>query len=407
MRKAIYSLIAILCLCISASAQYGGYSFINGEANRIEGGNLEYAYSKLDSIIRGDTCSMNILHLGGSHVEAGVLTYEIRKQLDSASSNIRSSFCAAFPYTSARMNTPVYYKTHYKGTWTADKSVKSVQNHRLGLMGLAVTAKDTSSFVSIVTIPRAPFRGDSAMFVNKVKILGTAKGDFRPVIMHGADTVFAVSDSLGYDFTLPEPSDSILIRLAGTNGEFTISGAFLYDTTSNFSISGAGINGASLVAYSRCADLQRDLSLIKPDLVICAIGINDAIATNFSPDVFKARYSVLIGQIKAANPDCSIIFMSNNDSCRRIRRKGYVTNQNGPVVEKAFAELAKEYDAGYWDLFKIMGGLGSMRKWESAGLCKRDKVHFTDAGYKLIGDMFSKAFLDRYNDYLKSENISE
>jgi lysophospholipase L1-like esterase len=49
-----------------------------------------------------------------------------------------------------------------------------------------------------------------------------------------------------------------------------------------------------------------------------------------------------------------------------------------------------------------MGGLNSMKQWESAGLANRDKIHFTESGYILIGDLLYNALLDRYLEHLKS-----
>ena len=76
-------------------------------------------------------------------------------------------------------------------------------------------------------------------------------------------------------------------------------------------------------------------------------------------------------------------------------------NTNGQLAEQAFLRLGKECDAGVWNLFDIMGGLGSMRKWEEAGLAKRDKIHFTEAGYELVGDLLFNALMDKYVEYLK------
>jgi len=58
--------------------------------------------------------------------------------------------------------------------------------------------------------------------------------------------------------------------------------------------------------------------------------------------------------------------------------------------------LAKDHQGGVWDLFSLMGGLSSMRKWQTAGLAQSDKVHFTREGYQLIGDMFYNALVDYY-----------
>ena len=66
--------------------------------------------------------------------------------------------------------------------------------------------------------------------------------------------------------------------------------------------------------------------------------------------------------------------------------------------------LAKQYHSGLWDLFDVMGGLGSIKLWEQEGLAKRDKIHFTTEGYKLIGDFMFAALMQQYDAYLKSTN---
>jgi len=50
-----------------------------------------------------------------------------------------------------------------------------------------------------------------------------------------------------------------------------------------------------------------------------------------------------------------------------------------------------------------MGGLSSMKQWESVGLAQHDKIHFTAIGYNLIGDLFYNALISEYLKYI-SEN---
>jgi lysophospholipase L1-like esterase len=79
------------------------------------------------------------------------------------------------------------------------------------------------------------------------------------------------------------------------------------------------------------------------------------------------------------------------------------------VAREAFLNMAQKHKAGVWDLFTIMGGLGSMAKWEKADLAKKDKVHFKSTGYKLIGDLFYEALLKAYSNHvanLPAENSS-
>ena len=72
-------------------------------------------------------------------------------------------------------------------------------------------------------------------------------------------------------------------------------------------------------------------------------------------------------------------------------------------VEQAFIELAKKYDAAVWDQFDVMGGLHSMRDWEKAGLAKKDKVHFTNEGYQLLGDLLYNALIKDYRNHLNNK----
>ena len=106
--------------------------------------------------------------------------------------------------------------------------------------------------------------------------------------------------------------------------------------------------------------------------------------------------------IRRVNPDCALLFVTNNDSFKKIRKNKYQVNLNGPVVEEAFMEMGKDYNAAVWNQFDIMGGLGSMQEWENAGLAKKDKVHFTNEGYELLGDLLYNALISRYIEHIKN-----
>ena len=64
-------------------------------------------------------------------------------------------------------------------------------------------------------------------------------------------------------------------------------------------------------------------------------------------------------------------------------------------------EMGKDYNAAVWNQFDIMGGLKSMEEWEKAGLAKKDKVHFTNEGYKLLGDLLYNALITRYIEHVQ------
>ena len=187
-------------------------------------------------------------------------------------------------------------------------------------------------------------------------------------------------------------------------GEFTLTGVLLENNMPGISVHGVGVNGASVPSYLRCDDFERDLELIRPDLIIFGIGINDASENSFEKQAFKKNYDKLIQIIKRVNPDCALLFMTNNDSYKRAKGKKknrYEVNTNGLIVEEAFMEMGKKYNAAVWDQFDIMGGLKSMQDWENAGLAKKDKVHFTKEGYQLLGDLLYNALITKYIEHIQ------
>jgi lysophospholipase L1-like esterase len=72
-------------------------------------------------------------------------------------------------------------------------------------------------------------------------------------------------------------------------------------------------------------------------------------------------------------------------------------------VQKAMRNLAKKYQSAYWDLYEVMGGRNSIKSWERAGLAKRDKIHFTPAGYILNADLLFEAIKLSYGNYLENQ----
>ena len=196
--------------------------------------------------------------------------------------------------------------------------------------------------------------------------------------------------------------DSSAIDTVPPRPRFTLTGILAENNAPGVIYTNVGINGAKVSHYfeETCPLFEKEMSYYKPDLVIFAIGINDANVEVFNDKQFRDEYDMLIKRIRKVSPKTAFIFETNNDSYRKIRKRKYVQHPNGEVARKSFFMLADKYKAGVWDKFSIMGGLGSMAKWEKADLAKKDKVHFKTAGYQLLGDMFYKALMQAYFDHI-------
>ncbi len=362
------------------------------------------AFTRMDAALSGSG-DFRILHIGGSHAQAGTFTRRLRNNLLSLREGLDGGRGMVFPFTAAKTNTPSSYRSRYEGVWTPVKNTTRALSLRLGLTGMAVTTSDSTAYVRIVLKARNATAEDPDFYFDKVDVLGyPIEGERFPVVVLDSGDILKgtrLEEASLWSFALPAPQDSVTVAVAGSGGELALTGIYLDKPSPGISVTEIGVNGAAVPSYLRCEDLERDLRIVNPDLVIFAIGINDASGKNFSKEDFIAKYKSLVARVRSVNPDCALLFVTNNDSYKRVRRRVYAVNRNGLAAEEAFLKLAEDCGGGVWDLFDIMGGLESMRKWEEAGLAKRDKIHFTEEGYSLLGDLLYNALMAKYIEHLR------
>ena len=383
------------------------HAFAHFERNQIQypGDSLamERFFQKMDSVVFLGEGNVSIMHIGGSHVQAGVFTQQFRDNLLSISTDLIGGQNFVFPFTAGGTNNPSHFIVRSTGVWAfCRNAVRKETDKRMGLAGAAITTTDPTATVSIMTREKNPTDLTPDFDFNKVTVVGFSETEnVVPVVSYDGTVLQGQYDEWKstYTFELPSFTDSICILFDSVPGEFTLTGVLLENGMPGISVHGIGVNGASVPSYLRCDDFERDLELIRPDLIIFGIGINDAAEKDFEKQVFMRNFDELIRIIKRVNPDCALLFMSNNDSFKRVkgkRYKRYEVNTNGLIVEEAFMEMGMQYNAAVWDQFDIMGGLKSMQDWEKAGLAKKDKVHFTNEGYMLLGDLLYNALITKY-----------
>ncbi len=361
----------------------------------------DHFYGLLDSLMAGSGRSVSIWHVGGSHVQAGHFSYRLQERLTTMADSLKGERGFIFPYRIAKTNSDKSFRTSFTGEWLSAMAASTHKdlNPRFGIMGIAAQTSDSLATVGI----GLNISADTLWRFNRFRILGYASSpDVRPYLVSGTDTLDFVIDqeTQSYLFDLPAETDTVTIGFHIPQGQsFTLTGTEPISGRKGINYYCSGVNGARLTTWlEQCPDLPRDLQLVKPDLAIFAVGINDSAckAVDFKPEVFKENYRRLIRLIREQSPDCAFVFITNNDSYRYISR-GMTYNHNGPTVQKAMFELAKEYGAAVWDVYDIMGGKDSVIKWRNAGLVKSDRLHFTQEGYVLLGDMLYNALVDDYN----------
>lgn len=362
--------------------------------------------AKLDSLLDGSKSNLNIWHIGGSHVQAGHFSYRIMEDLCSMAPDMKGERGFIFPMRLAHTNSDKSFRTSADGYWECPMMTKDseFEKPRYGITGFGATTNDSTARVSF----GMGINADSTWTFNRLRVMGypSKGGSAHPFMIADGDTLGFITDwhPESYIFSLPSETDSVDVYFDVPAGEtFTLTGFQPLSGRRGINYFASGVNGARVRSWlDDAVDLERDLPLVDPDLCIFGLGINDSAckSDDFSPEKFKENYRELIAMIRKQSPDCTFIFITNNDSYRYVRR-GMTYNTNARAVQKAMYELAREFDGAVFDQLAIMGGTGTVLKWRDCGLIKTDKLHFTTEGYILMGDLLYNAIINDYNDGLE------
>ncbi len=404
--------ILFLPLCpLSSSAQdesylyqVNQYDFIRYDKNELHHfGNDKYSVrllEKLERLIVTGEGRVNVVHIGGSHIQAGTFSGRMRNRLQQANGDMNAGWGFMFPYRISRTNSPFGYYIRYSGGWQSCRNIERKKSSRpLGVGGISATTKAPSAELTILLEDE----NELDYSFNKVKVFCNYESSKYNVSIDSSLITKQVCGDGFIEFDLNGHVDSLTLhikRKAVASEGFALFGITTEKAPNGIVYNSIGVNGAHVPAFLRCQLFEKQMEQLQPDLVILGLGINDAYGRNFSQKRFEAHYAELIGKIREAAPNTAIILTTNNDSYLYRR---YV-NKNGKKVEESMFNLSHKYGTGVWDMFEVMGGLNSIVLWEKNHLARHDKIHFTREGYMLLGDLFFAAFMQNFENYVQVEN---
>jgi lysophospholipase L1-like esterase len=408
------TVLALVAACVAVPKRFsertytstedlGDYSFIRYEKNSINlhatHSKWDNLFSKMEQIAFSGSGKMSIVHIGGSHVQGGFLSDRLRSNFQNMVYGAEGERGFVFPYEMAKTNSPKSIKAQWTGKWTGCRNALSTDNCEWGMSGINATTTDPNASVSIQAL-----NADSAFCrFNSAKIY-YAKSDN---VVLNIDSSFQVISSIenaggGYiEYFFNSDYNELKFNIHTIDtlpSSFSLQGVYLGNANNGITYNAIGVNGASTKSYLRCAQFDEQMKTLNPDLVIFGIGVNDANVpeTDFDAAAYEARYDSLCKVFLAVNPNACFLFVTNNDT---YYRQSY-PNKNALKVRETMQNLAKKYDGAVYDLFEIMGGLGSIDQWQGAALAAKDKIHLSKKGYELQADMMTSAFREAFGNYL-------
>lgn len=379
------------------------YDFVQYDSNFVhfynDSANFNTFYSKLDALISEGSGKINMMQIGGSHIQADIWSDQLRKNFQQLSPNLNGGRGFLFPYKLAKTNNPYYYEVNYTGEWQGYRNSVSKHQAVWGVSGITASTTD-----SVATF-KINFRGDNTPYYDfkHIKIFHNTSSDSSYCIQLISDSVLSINTNyeIGYTvFELANYSDKLefkIYKTDTTNAQFDLYGLSLENNDPGIVYNSIGVNGASTSSYLRSTLFEQHLQAIPPDLVIFCIGINDAYDPSFCKLCYENNYDTLVTWIKNVNPNANFLFVTNNDS---YYKKKY-PNKRAEEAREVMIKLATKHNAGLWDMYNIMGGLGSIKMWQKHSLAKTDKIHLTTEGYQLVGNLLFSALMKNFATYYK------
>lgn len=362
---------------------------------------LNLFFHKMNRLLLFGEGKINILHMGGSHIQADVYSNRLRQRLGGYYPEQQGARGLVFPFRVAKTNGPPDFRSTSTGEWTRERCISRDLSTKLGLMGMSLTTTDTSATFE-VTFNKTKYL---PQHFNRIKLFHAIDSlSFQPIWIGNDSVHFTPFPDAGYTLIeLPAYCDSIAIgfkKTDSTQSRFILYGMYLESDEPGITYNSVGVNGASTTSYLKCSLFEQQVKQIHPDLVFFGIGINDAYNSNFTQESYEEHYRQIIKMIQVANPNVMFVFITNNDSYSYSK----VLNKNAEAVERAMFNLASAYNGAVWNMFRVMGGYKSATIWRANDLMKHDRIHFNRNGYRLMGDLIFNALMEKYCDYLRKHN---
>jgi lysophospholipase L1-like esterase len=366
-----------------------------GDSNALQG-----FFTKLDQVIFEKKGKVNIVHMGGSHVQGGTLSHTLRMNLAQLAPDLNVERGFFFPHSLANTNMPGNIKVNKIGTWEGCRNSLPKNDCPWGFSGIDAITFDSKAGFELQSFSRP---GEAYAFTEIRLFEHMASNTMIPVCTPTPDSTALDSMAGVRRWFFKTLRDSISVRfIAAENGapRYTLQGVQMVRPESGLVYHALGVNGAATKSFLRSENFVEQGRYVAPDLVIFGLGINDAYKpdSEWNPADYEARYDSLVYWFREINPDCEFIFMTNNDSYYKRR----IPNKHALDVVEVMQSLSKKHDAALWDLFGTMGGLNSIALWQEHGLAKSDKIHFTNAGYRLNSDLLFWSIWEGYEAHLKS-----
>jgi lysophospholipase L1-like esterase len=397
---------------------YNPLPFINDSLCIIEDADsaLSSFTAELAELLAGKDTVINIVHLGDSHIQAGFLSGQTMRLLQNSFGNAGRGWIA--PFRLMRQNEPTdYFIQSNINTWTAGRCVQPTPRCPWGIGGVGIMTNARSVNFKLIIAPR---NGAGYSFNRAIMFRDPKAAPMEPSatsiplvseLTHGIEPYESIVTDT---FLTGSPIDTLQLRSVPNKGNGGANnlyyGFLLTNGKPGVLYHAIGVNGAKYTDFTN-RSYFRQLSLLKPSLLIVSLGTNESFGRNFSEEEFEAQVAAFVALAREELPGTTLLLTTPVESYRRAykdKKRYYVPNENIGRVSGTICSFAKRNGIACLDMFAASGGEKSCVKWFESGLFGGDRIHFSRAGYTEQGNMLYRAMMRTVSPRLceQSEAIS-
>ena len=332
--------------------------------------------------------TLKVLHLGDSHVQIGHFSSEIKRLLGVQQEGIQ------FPYSLAKSVDGRVLKSKSRGRWEGTSILKPSAGWNIGLAGYAVSTRDSTAQITFTL-------KDSLARFNQIRVWTNSDScamipDVGPEF--SLDKRGQSGNVAYWDFKSYTPVSQFTLALqksASNQDEFTLHGVEVLSNVTSIDYQDLGVAGAQFTHLkSRGNVALEQIELLKPDLLICSFGTNEAYNANWNPVTYRQALVEFMLDVKSKSPGTVFLFTSPPDTRSQKRI---------PKFQQEVVQTLSDLPAACYDLNQVMGGFGSSAEWVKNGCLLKDQLHLTKEGYQLQAKLFVLALFKSWGEFTASE----
>jgi lysophospholipase L1-like esterase len=365
---------------------------------------LDEWYESLYQLKTKSDRTINIIHIGDSHIQADYITHEVRKNFQLHFGNAGRGLVV--PAKLAGTNQAFNIITSSTVAWKAKRCIYPDQPLPIGIGGITISTDQPNAKLEV-------YMNDLWLdysFSSIVLFFQKDTTSYQFVVKDTANNTLGSTGNLAGDSCINYSRIKLMRSVAAMSLETlqtkpgqqqgTIFGMSLENENHGMRYHAIGVNGAKYAHYNAAALFAQQTAALSPDLFIISLGTNESLDYPYIDRNLSRNIDKLITSLRDYNPQAKFILVTPSDSFRKRNR----ANPGIAIVRNHILQYAAENGLAFWDMYKATGAAGAAQAWRTLGLLRADGIHFTKEGYTYQGNLLFKALMKGYNQYVSDRH---